>query len=55
MVPSYVHQYIWVRLSRVWGGPTLLLGILVMVPYTGTRSYVCKRAFTTSVTVSENA
>ena len=44
-----------VRLSRVWGGPEPVLGILAMVPYPGTRRYMCTRVFATSGSVSDNA
>ena len=39
----------------VWGGPRPVSGIAEMVPYAGTGSDVCTKAFAMSVSVSENA
>ena len=39
----------------VWGGPRPVSGISKMVPYAGTGSDVCTKAFTTFISVSENA
>ena len=54
VITSFIQQYIWVRLSRVWGRPGTVSGILAMELHPGTRSDVCTRVFASSVSVYEN-
>ena len=54
VIMSSIQRSIWARLSRVWGGPRPVSGILAMAMNPGTGINVCTSAFTIFVSVSEN-